>query len=208
MSADGRQQYTDADLKQSLRRLADDLGRPPTTCEYQQAPVGASEATLRKRFGSWEAAVAAAGLDPDDIPRSGGYHGRTYDEDEMVAELQRVASDLGRPPTTTEFDDAETEPGRTAYHDRFGSWEQALEACGLDPDAKPDNRGGDGAPQQYSDEELLEWLDSFVQAVGVVPTGHDLRDWPGPHARTYWKRFGSVAKAVREAGYEPRGEIR
>jgi len=63
---------------------------------------------------------------------------------------------------------------------------------------------GDG--KSYTDEEMLSWLDSFVQELGVVPEEDDLRGWPGPSAKTYRFRFGTFTKAVRAAGYTPRSE--
>lgn len=57
----------------------------------------------------------------------------------------------------------------------------------------------------YDEEELCEWIDSFVEMFGVVPSYSDLRDWPGPTAETYRNRYGSIEKAIKAAGYEPRG---
>lgn len=69
--------------------------------------------------------------------------------------------------------------------------------------------GGSGPKQKkYSDEEMLEWIDVFVEYFGIPPSDPDLRDWPGPSSGAYGNRFGSVRKAVSEAGYEPRGETR
>jgi len=63
-----------------------------------------------------------------------------------------------------------------------------------------------GTWQEYSDEDLLEWLDSFVEIMGVVPIEEDIYGWPGPVGQTYRQRFGTFNNAVREAGYTPRGE--
>lgn len=62
-----------------------------------------------------------------------------------------------------------------------------------------------GRPKKYSTEEMLDWIDAFVQFYGVSPSTDDLRGWPGPSPETYRNRFGSVRTAVQEAGYEPRG---
>jgi len=60
--------------------------------------------------------------------------------------------------------------------------------------------------ERVTNEDLLDWIDAFVEYFGVVPTDDDLRGWPGPSRITYQKRFGSVAQAVEEAGYERRGK--
>jgi len=60
--------------------------------------------------------------------------------------------------------------------------------------------------KEYSDTELLEWIDAFVEQVGFVPSYRDMRGCPGPSAETYENRFGSWNDAVKAAGYEPRGK--
>ena len=57
----------------------------------------------------------------------------------------------------------------------------------------------------YTAEELLMWIDSFVELNGFSPSSVDARGWPGPKAETYRNHFGSFAVAVKAAGYEPRG---
>jgi len=72
-----------------------------------------------------------------------------------------------------------------------------------------DNRPGNievKDPRQYTDDELIEWIDTFVQEFGFVPTASDIIGWPGPSQPTYMKRFGSFTEAIREAGYIPRGD--
>jgi len=58
----------------------------------------------------------------------------------------------------------------------------------------------------YTEEEMLEWLNSFVEHFGFVPKAGDLRGWPGPSPRTYDLRFGSFTNALKDAGYTPRSE--
>jgi hypothetical protein len=65
--------------------------------------------------------------------------GRIADDD-LLADLRRVADDLGRAPKTAEYD----ERGAYAYRtvrDRFGTWADALREAGLDPESRDANRG-------------------------------------------------------------------
>ena len=60
--------------------------------------------------------------------------------------------------------------------------------------------------QEYTDREMLEWIETFVHEFGVVPAYRDITGWPGPSQSTYEQRFGSFPKAVKAAGYTPRSE--
>jgi len=74
-------------------------------------------------------------------------------------------------------------------------------------DIKTRDRGcNSGYNQWYSDEEMLEWIETFVKTFNVVPSAEDIRGWPGPVLKTYERRFGTFTEAVREAGYTPRGD--
>ena len=60
--------------------------------------------------------------------------------------------------------------------------------------------------RMIDEEELLGWIGAFVDEFGVVPSVNDIKGWPGPCVATYTKRFGTWSKAVKAAGYEPRGK--
>ena len=66
-----------------------------------------------------------------------------------------------------------------------------------------ENQGG--MPPQYTDEELLDWIDSFVEVFGVVPSSEDINAAPGPSIQAYRRAFGSWTEGLNQAGYEPRG---
>lgn len=61
---------------------------------------------------------------------------------------------------------------------------------------------GGGKPL-YHRRELIEWIDLHYEMFGLPPRTNELNSWPGPSANVYQREFGSVAQAVREAGYEP-----
>lgn len=59
--------YTDDELAAALKQHADTLGRSPSVRDWDAArPAGAATTvTYRNRFGSWPAALEAAGLEPN-----------------------------------------------------------------------------------------------------------------------------------------------
>ena len=64
-----RWSYTDEKYDDEIRSVAGDIGRPPTSGEFdERSELSASGACAR--FGSWENAIRVAGLDPDDMEGS------------------------------------------------------------------------------------------------------------------------------------------
>lgn len=127
--AESRQvRYSDAELRTHLRELADDLGQPPTTGEMNTVD-GPTALTYQYRFGSWTAALEAVGLEP---PTTGS---TAISDDELVAELQALADDLGSTPTRQAMLDRGAY-APTTYARRFGSWNAAVRAAGLTPNAE------------------------------------------------------------------------
>jgi hypothetical protein len=88
-------------------------------------PQLAAAATKRKHFGSWKAAVSAAGLDYGSIRRY-----KEWDADTItsrVNELHSLGIDLNA-KSMEEYDITLI----TAARRRFDSWDKALTAAGLD----------------------------------------------------------------------------
>lgn len=82
--------------------------------------------TLVKRFGGWRKALQAAGFDPVKAQL-------TYQDSELLDELRRVASDLGRTPATTEFDERSSMSSSTLIQRLGGTWAAACKAANLAP---------------------------------------------------------------------------
>lgn len=62
-----RRGYTNVEVLDVIRMVADDLGRPPTTIETgKRAPFSHGLGSVR--FGSWAATLETAGLDPSERP--------------------------------------------------------------------------------------------------------------------------------------------
>ena len=116
-----------ADLLDEVQRLAVALDKRPTRAAMASDGEYSIHA-YETEFGSWRAALEAAGFDP---PTSG----QKVPEDELLAEIRRLADDLGEPPTAREMD-ANGQYASATYQNRFGTWstavEKALEAAEID----------------------------------------------------------------------------
>ena len=118
-----RRNITEEELCTDLRRVADELGRPPTITEMDDRGQF-SVSTYIRRFDSWLDARAAAGVsDTETHPTS-----RLSDED-LLAEIRRLAAELGRTPTTTDMD-THGRYGLRTYYTRFDGWNAACEQAG------------------------------------------------------------------------------
>lgn len=111
-----------SDLIDELQRLADELGQTPTKRDMKQQGAY-SERPYHNKFGSWNKAVRAAGLEiciESNIAKS-----------DLIDELQRLADELGRTPTSHDMNQ-EGAYSERPYHDKFGSWNRAVRAAGLE----------------------------------------------------------------------------
>jgi hypothetical protein len=199
---------SEEDLKADLRRVAEAVGHPPTTTEYAEQgeyPVG----PYCKRYNGWWGALIVADLKPterppidapdlpDDPTPEGGNH---VADAELLADIQRVADEMGHPPTGKEYDHhgqhALSTPGN-----RFGSWPEALERAGLDPFDRPNAR-----QFPYDDaslERLAEDIKKVADEMGRVPLAQEYAE-QGEHSQsTLRTHFGSWEKALLTAGLDP-----
>ncbi|KRT93063.1 MULTISPECIES: homing endonuclease associated repeat-containing protein [Bacillus] len=211
-----KQRYTDSELVSIIQEEAKKLGRPPTAKEMKLAP------TLIYRFGSYKKALEAAGVtekyaDDDlldlikdkyrelgrppkknEVPKSrlivkrfGSFKGALklagingcskktmYSNDDLLEILQASAKELGRPPKQDEIKQTGT------IIKRFGNFNNALKAAGIEVVHK---RG-------YTDDELLDLLQTFVKEHGRTPKKREFSQW-----QTIINRFGSIDKALEAA---------
>ena len=125
---------------------------------------------------------------------------RRYTDDEILTELRASAERLGRSPTMREFaadPDATVHPQTVIEH--FGTWNAAKRAAGLQP------------RRFISRDELLTQLRELGDELGRAPTVPDIEARRGRMASKslIWHTFGSLAAALKEAGFDvPIGEER
>jgi hypothetical protein len=116
----GSKQITDHELLAELQRLYTQLGRSPSQ-QDMEAYGAYSDTSYKNRFGSWNNALQEAMLDTN-------AQFNEISENELLAELERLADELCRVPVPEEMDEL-GEYGVVTYHRRFGSWRQALDAA-------------------------------------------------------------------------------
>jgi hypothetical protein len=143
---------------------------------------------------------AVAEIDPGALADFQAGIRKRYSDEQILAELRASAARLGRSPTMREFAaDAETAVHPQTVIEHFGSWNNAKRAAGL-------------VPRRFATrEELLGLLKELGEELGRPPTARDIDEHKGrlPSKSLYWHTFGSLANALREAGFDvPVGEER
>jgi hypothetical protein len=184
----GGDKYTDIRLKQDIRRVADELGHPPSIAEYNRDGI-ATDDTLNRRFGSYSEAIREAGFEP--IPNGGKEE--QFTDNELIQDINRVAELVGRSPTHSEYD-TYGEAHSSTLHKRFGGYKKAISAAGFEP--IPNG----GKEEQFTDSELIQQLRWVADQVEGPPTIDDFNELADVSASTIQNRFGSWREGQRTAG--------
>jgi hypothetical protein len=143
---------------------------------------------------------AVAKIDPAALASFQAGIRKRYSNDQILKELRDSAERIGRSPTMREFAaDPETTVHPQTVIEHFGSWNAAKREAGL-------------VPRRFATrEELVGLLRELGEELGRLPTAKDLDERRGsmPSKSLYWHTFGSLAEALREAGFDvPVGEER
>jgi hypothetical protein len=134
-----------------------------------------------------------ADIDPQALAAFQAGIRRRYSDAQILTELRESAERLGRSPTMKEF---AADPGARVHPqtviEHFGTWNAAKRAAGL-------------MPRRFATrEELVGELRRLGAELGRTPTARDLDERRGaiPSKSLYWHTFGSLALALREAGFD------
>ena len=136
---------------------------------------------------------ALSEIDPAELASFQTAIRKRYSDDQILEELRRNAARLGRSPTMKEFAaDPETKVHPQTVIEHFGTWNAAKRAAGL-------------VPRRFATrDELLEVLRRLGEELGRTPTARDIDERRGrmPSKSLLWHTFGSLANALREAGFD------
>lgn len=178
----------DGALGADVRRVAEEVGHPPLRKEYyERGEYSGRVVASRLGDGSWVNALDTLGFDVEDGRRVG-----PVSSDELRADVERVAADLGRPPTSTEY----TERGDHSYStvaERFGdgSWVAAIHALGFDVSAYG---------RQVSESQTI----AFLREHGPSPTPE--LPTKSPSRKDSWKGCRLVKATAFSAAQDVSGE--
>lgn len=195
------QEFSLDDLVADLQAVADDLGHPPTKLEYDDRGI-TSSMTLRRRFGSFNDALEAAGLEPR---QPGGQPGERVTKQDIIDDIIAGRDALGIWPKANDYEDFGEYSVRTVIN-KFGSWTAAVDAA---KEAAGPSVGGDPfADPDVASEAIRREMDEAARGLAGIDSFEDFLeqardDLPGPaqdildRAERAMKR-GEFAEFVRE----------
>lgn len=128
-------QFSQTIILSALQEAANSENDPLTLSKYRrfvrkQASVRyPSSSTISNRFGSWEAALQAAGL--KQLARTAQPSKSPYTNEQLLQFLRGAAAKVDGPLTTNKFYHLHQRPSVTVIRNRFGGWNKALQAAGL-----------------------------------------------------------------------------
>ena len=111
--------FTDHELLDELRVVGGKLAGQPLTMEAFKPLGRMNPETIRRRFGSWSAALEKAGLPVTPL-------GRRYSDEQYFENLLGVWTHYGRQPTYGEMDKSPSHIPSGAYEAKWGTWKKAL----------------------------------------------------------------------------------
>lgn len=112
------------DLTEEVRRLADELDRTPTQRDMSEHGAYTIDPYI-DRWGTWNELLEDLGYEEN--------HREDITDEELIEYLEELGDELGFPPTYEGFQDYGDYAAAT-YQRRFGSWKNAIEKAGFDPE--------------------------------------------------------------------------
>lgn len=189
--------YSDDALLAELRRVANITGTSKLTVAELSKHSKAGITTFRRRFGSWRAALEAAGLGHlyNAIPPATKSRtlARQMSDAEMLEEMRRVSRIVGRTDIVADDLRQHAAVGVDAIRNRFGTLKAALRAADL-----IETTHG----RRYTDDECFENLLCVWTHYGRPPMHKEMNLPPsevGPKAYTArWKTWNKALHAFVE----------
>lgn len=174
------QKYSDIDLLDDIRRVADLLGVSKLGQKHYSEHGRYDITNLARRFGGWNAAVERAGLkslqtDP-------------LSEEDLLSDLRMVAKKLGKDSVGLLDYRRHGTYSEAPFLDRFGTWTAAVNRAGLSFAA--------GYHPTIQDEEYFRDLEDVWIKLGRQPTYGEMQKNSKYAITGYARRFGSWRKAL------------
>lgn len=133
--------YTPEVIVERIQQWARAHGAPPSASDWLRTVPegGVAVSTVQREFGTWNAAIKAAGFDPCIQYR--------HDRETALQAIRDFVARNRRVPTVREFRAATAEhPSSSWYALMFGSWSEAVRQAGFRPNVPGGKRQKEAVP--------------------------------------------------------------
>jgi hypothetical protein len=184
-----KQKYTDEELINDLRSVANNLGKKSLKqrdyCKKKGAKYNIK--TAIERFGNWNTTLKRAGLEGERSLKGMEYGEKSIKDEVLLADLIRVANELKNPNITIKDYEKLGKYTAVTMGVRFGSWNKAKEKANLEVIYKTNN----------TNEELFQNILDLWTLLGRQPKyGEVISPNSKFNGSTYARRFGSWSAAL------------
>jgi flagellin-like hook-associated protein FlgL len=192
------------ELLDEIKRLDASLDRIPYQSDVNQDGRFTAY-TFRDRFGSWDEALEAAGIDKEAV---------------LVEDMQQVADtvdgDISQPAMNEHGKYSASMAARffgswSDAKERFEEWEaskdeqdvSAAESADIDTSSTDLDRPGFDVPADINESDLVAEIQRFAEIIDEPPTKELVVTYGRYPADAYREAFGSWDSALETAGYDP-----
>lgn len=137
-------QFSTRDCIRAVRRVAEELDKPPTVDEYRSSGISPSTHVIYRRVGSWDTALELADLDPADAEPD-------INEEDCYEAIRLLASRLEHEPTLVEYERSGMKPSIERIRRICGNWSDAKLGAGVVERRKPPD---ERSPGEIAEEEF------------------------------------------------------
>jgi hypothetical protein len=186
---DLRRKISDIEFINDLRTVASNLGKTSLKQRDYSKKNGAkySITALTNRFGNWNTVLDKAKLEGEKSLKGMEYGEKSIKDEVLIADLVKVANELGNPNITIADYDKHGKFTATTMHARFGSWNKAKQKANLEVTYVVNN----------TIEELFQNILELWTLLGRQPKyGEVVSPNSKFNGSTYARRFGSWRAAL------------
>lgn len=165
--------YTKDELIRKYKKLAQELGKAPTSKDIDKCKFLPHSTTFLSHFENLGKLARIIGFNPNKILAT------EYSKGYLLNHLRKLRKKLNHRVRKTDIEN-NAPPGVRVYRNVFGTINNALAKAELER----------LRPQRYSDKELKEYILGLYNQLKRTPVSHDLRRRKGkPSYECYTRRF-------------------
>lgn len=179
-----RQGVTDQELLADVMRVVGLVGDQYLSYSLYKAKGKYSEATFRRRFGSWSAVLEKLGLRTEKTSQEM----KRISKKSMIDDVKRVSQILSSEVVTTTEYKKHGNFALPTIGERFGSWSNFIQEAGL---------GQTNHVSRIDDSDLFKEIERIWVSLGKQPTTTDMQKGISKYSLdTFMRRFGGWRNAL------------